>query len=113
MFTDERAAEYQAITGIPALMAKEISEDIGRPAYLSKEGEFKDSVRGPLERLEMGLMAASLSLSHSASTPISAKIERTQINKWFENSESKAQEKAQEVANTEKLDEDDFTMDRD
>jgi hypothetical protein len=110
MFTEERMAEYSAITGIPCLMAKKIVEDIGSPAYINKDNVLVEEVKGPLANLEVNMMAVGMGLTQVTQLPITPEITTSKIDTYFTKAKNKAEERDKENQLSEDLDNDPFTM---
>ena len=93
MFTDERQAEFQALTGVSHLVFTKAKDAIGSPAYFSK-GIYASFVDGNEEDIKSAVLAVLQGLNIDIA--YADKLSDANITKWFNLSEAKARE--QEIA---------------
>ena len=95
MFTDERQAEFQALTGVSHLVFTKAKDAIGSPAYFSK-GIYVDAFESNNECKE----SAVLAVLHGLNIDIAYadKLSDANITKWFNLSEAKAREQQAEYS---------------
>lgn len=95
MFTDERQAEFQALTGVSHLVFTKAKDAIGSPAYFSK-GVYASFVDGNEEDIK----SAVLAVLHGLNIDIAYtdKLSDVNITKWFKLSEAKAREQQAEYS---------------
>ena len=91
MFTDERQAEFQALTKINPLIFTKAHHAIGSPAYFSKS---KDIYVGAVEGSGDCIKSAVLAVLQGLNIDIAYvdKLSNVNIAKWFQLSEAKAKE---------------------
>lgn len=95
MFTDERQAEFQALTGVSHLVFTKTKDAIGSPAYFSK-GVYADAFEGNNECRESAVLAVLQGLNIDIA--YADKLSDTNITKWFQLSEAKAREQQAEYS---------------
>ena len=95
MFTDERQAEFQALTGVSHLVFTKAKDAIGSPAYFSK-GIYADAFEGNNECRESAVLAVLQGLNIDIAYV--DKLSDTNITKWFQLSEAKAREQQAEYS---------------
>ena len=95
MFTDERQAEFQALTGVSHLVFTKAKDAIGSPAYFSK-GIYADAFDGNNECRESAVLAVLQGLNIDIAYV--DKLSDTNITKWFQLSEAKAREQQAEYS---------------
>ena len=101
MFTDERQAEFQALTGVSYLTFIKAKDSIGSPAYFSK-GSYADAVAGNDDCRQSAVLAVLQGLNLDIT--YADKLSDTNITKWFNLSEAKAREQQAEATKLEVLD---------
>ena len=95
MFTDERQAEFQALTGVSHLVFTKAKDAIGSPAYFSK-GVYASFVDGNEEDIKSAVLAVLQGLNIDIA--YADKLSDTNITKWFKLSEAKAREQQAEYS---------------
>ena len=95
MFTDERQAEFQALTGVSHLVFTKAKDAIGSPAYFSK-GIYADAFESNNECRESAVLAVLQGLNIDIA--YADKLSDTNITKWFQLSEAKAREQQAEYS---------------
>lgn len=95
MFTDERQAEFQALTGVSHLVFTKAKDAIGSPAYFSK-GVYASFVDGNEEDIKSAVLAVLQGLNIDIA--YADKLSATNIDKWFKLSEAKAREQQAEYS---------------
>lgn len=95
MFTDERQAEFQALTGVSHLVFTKAKDAIGSPAYFSK-GIYADAFESNNECKESAVLAVLQGLNIDIA--YADKLSDTNITKWFQLSEAKAREQQAEYS---------------
>lgn len=95
MFTDERQAEFQALTGVSHLVFTKAKDAIGSPAYFSK-GIYASFVDGNEEDIKSAVLAVLQGLNIDIA--YADKLSDTNITKWFKLSEAKAREQQAEYS---------------
>ena len=95
MFTDERQAEFQALTGISHLVFTKAKDAIGSPAYFSK-GIYADAFESNNECRESAVLAVLQGLNIDIA--YADKLSDVNITKWFNLSEAKAREQQAEYS---------------
>ena len=95
MFTDERQAEFQALTGVNHLVFTKAKDAIGSPAYFSK-GIYASFVDGNEEDIKSAVLAVLQGLNIDIA--YADKLSDTNITKWFNLSEAKAREQQAEYS---------------
>ena len=93
MFTDERAMEFQALTGVSHLVFTKAKDAIGSPAYFSK-GIYADAFESNNECRESAVLAVLQGLNIDIA--YADKLSDVNITKWFKLSEAKAREQQAE-----------------
>lgn len=93
MFTDERQAEFQALTGVSHLVFTKAKDAIGSPAYFSK-GIYVDTFEPNNECRESAVLAVLQGLNIDIA--YADKLSDANITKWFKLSEAKAREQQAE-----------------
>lgn len=105
MFTDERQAEFEAITGISHLVATKARDAIGSPAYYSK-GILAMGIPG--NGSDMAPIILSILVDLDIDT--SYAVQLTKLDKWFDNALAKAQKKFDEFNKTQQLEDEDSSF---
>ena len=95
MFTDERQAEFQALTGVSHLIFTKAKDAIGSPAYFSK-GIYVDAFESDNECRESAVLAVLQGLNIDIA--YADKLSDANITKWFKLSEAKAKEQQAEYS---------------
>lgn len=95
MFTDERQAEFQALTGVSHLVFTKAKDAIGSPAYFSK-GIYTSFVDGNEEDIKSAVLAVLQGLNIDIA--YADKLSDANITKWFQLSEAKAREQQAEYS---------------
>ena len=95
MFTDERQAEFQALTGVSHLVFTKAKDAIGSPAYFSK-GVYTSFVDGDEEDIKSAVLAVLQGLKIDIAYV--DKLSDVNITKWFNLSEAKAREQQAEYS---------------
>lgn len=95
MFTDERQAEFQALTGVSHLVFTKAKDAIGSPAYFSK-GIYADAFESNNECRESAVLAILQGLNIDIA--YADKLSDANITKWFQLSEAKAREQQAEYS---------------
>lgn len=95
MFTDERQAEFQALTGVSHLVFTKAKDAIGSPAYFSK-GVYASFVDGNEEDIKSAVLAVLQGLNIDIA--YADKLSDVNITKWFNLSEAKAREQQAEYS---------------
>lgn len=95
MFTDERQAEFQALTGVSHLVFTKAKDAIGSPAYFSK-GVYANFVDGNEEDIKSAVLAVLQGLNIDIA--YADKLSDANITKWFNLSEAKAREQQAEYS---------------
>ena len=95
MFTDERQAEFQALTGVSHLVFTKAKDAIGSPAYFSK-GIYADAFESNNECRESAVLAVLQGLNIDIA--YADKLSDVNITKWFNLSEAKAREQQAEYS---------------
>lgn len=95
MFTDERQAEFQALTGVSHLVFTKAKDAIGSPAYFSK-GIYADAFESNNECRESAVLAVLQGLNIDIA--YADKLSDANITKWFQLSEAKAREQQAEYS---------------
>jgi len=101
MFTDERQAEFEVVTGISYLSATKARNAIGNPAYYSK-GVLTEAIQGNKDDLTNAITAVCVALDVDIS--YANKANQANIDKWFTVAESKAQKQFSEFNKLELVD---------
>ena len=101
MFTDERQAEFQAITGINYLTFTKARSAIGSPAYFSK-GKYSSQMEGDGESVNSIVLAILQGLD--IDIEYANKLSQHNIDKWFTVSDDKARKLEKEFKLNEVLD---------
>lgn len=105
MFTDERQAEFEAVTGVRYLTAMKARDAIGSPAYYSK-GQLVEAIPGNGMKKENVVMSILVDLD----IDIEYRSKLSQLDKWFETSYNKAKKKFDEFKKTESIDDTKFVL---
>ena len=95
MFTDERQAEFQALTDVSHLVFTKAKDAIGSPAYFSK-GIYASFVDGNEEDIKSAVLAVLQGLNIDIA--YADKLSDANITKWFQLSEAKAREQQAEYS---------------
>ena len=95
MFTDERQAEFQALTGVSHLVFTKAKDAIGSPVYFSK-GIYADAFESNNECRESAVLAVLQGLNIDIA--YADKLSDVNITKWFNLSEAKAREQQAEYS---------------
>lgn len=95
MFTDDRQAEFQALTGVSHLVFTKAKDAIGSPAYFSK-GIYADAFESNNECRESAVLAVLQGLNIDIA--YADKLSDANITKWFNLSEAKAREQQAEYS---------------
>ena len=95
MFTDERQAEFQALTGVSHLVFTKAKDAIGSPAYFSK-GIYADAFESNNECRESAVLTVLQGLNIDIA--YADKLSDVNITKWFQLSEAKAREQQAEYS---------------
>lgn len=95
MFTDERQAEFEALTGVSHLIFTKAKDAIGSPAYFSK-GIYVDTFEPNNECRESAVLAVLQGLNIDIA--YADKLSDVNISKWFSLSEAKAREQQAEYS---------------
>ena len=101
MFTDERQAEFQALTGVSTLVFNNARDVIGSPAYFSK-GNYVSELDGSMLNRKEAMLAVLQGLNLDL-TYID-RLSDANIGKWFDRAEVKAKEQLAEFSKNEKID---------
>ena len=101
MFTDERAMEFQALTGVSTLVFNNARDVIGSPAYFSK-GNYVSELDGSMLNRKEAMLAVLQGLNLDL-TYID-RLSDANIGKWFDRAEVKAKEQLAEFSKNEKID---------
>ena len=101
MFTDERQAEFQAITGVSHLEASKARDILGSPAYYSK-GQLAPSIPGNSESITTVITAICDALS--IDIEYVDKVNVDTIARWFSVAEAKANKQFEEFQQMEHID---------
>ena len=101
MFTDERATEFQALTGVSTLVFNNARDVIGSPAYFSK-GNYVSELDGSMLNRKEAMLAVLQGLNLDL-TYID-RLSDANISKWFDRAEVKAKEQLAEFSKNEKID---------
>lgn len=108
MFTNERQAEFTALTSIDYLIALDAYHKLGRPAYFSKQMTLVDELPFQ-EGYDIPLMAIAASLGLDADE--AKLITDEKLKALFSASKKKAEQKLEEYSRTKETAEDsEFTM---
>ena len=95
MFTDDRQAEFQALTGVSHLVFTKAKDAIGSPAYFSK-GIYADAFESNNKCRESAVLAVLQGLNIDIA--YADKLSDATITKWFNLSEAKAREQQAEYS---------------
>lgn len=101
MFTDERQAEFKAITKMTHLLASKARDAIGSPAYYSK-GILANAIPGDGTSITTALTAVCDVLG--IDLDYVNKVNQTTINRWFKVAQDKAEKQYAEFRKTEVID---------
>lgn len=109
MFTDERQAEFEALTNLNYLAVVKAREAIGSPAYCKKDGTYIASLEGNGDCVEQALTAICVGLD--IDLEYVNKVNQTNLDKWFDIEDVKAKKKEKEFNKSNDLDSNtDFTL---
>lgn len=109
MFTDERKAEFNAITGVPTIVWEAVADAMGRPAYFSK-GIVVDAIGPNADKFAMAIKLLLTNLG----LPLryADKASTSNLEKYFLRCEDRAVTAQAELTKTKLLDDSQqFTMD--
>lgn len=101
MFTDERQAEFKAITKMTHLLASKARDAIGSPAYYSK-GILANAIPGDGTSITTALTAVCDVLG--IDLDYVNKVNQTTINRWFKVAQDKAEKQYVEFKKIEVID---------
>ena len=101
MFTDERQAEFKAITKMTHLLASKARDAIGSPAYYSK-GILANAIPGDGTSITTALTAVCDVLG--IDLEYVNKVNQTTINRWFKVAQDKAEKQYAEFKKIEVID---------
>lgn len=93
MFTDERQAEFEAITGLVHLSASKARDAIGSPAYYSK-GNLANAIPSNGESMDTAVTAVCDAIGIDLA--YAAKVNASTVARWFKVAEDKAQKQYSE-----------------
>jgi hypothetical protein len=103
MFTDERQAEFEAITGLNYLTCAKARDAIGSPAYYSK-GVLANHIPGNGDDVKNAVTAVCIALN--IDLDYANKVNSSTIDKWFTIAKAKADKQYGEFKKTEIVDAD-------
>lgn len=101
MFTDERQAEFEALTGMKYLAVVKAREALGSPAYYSK-GNLANAIPGNGDCIKQALTAICVGLD--IDIDYVNKASKANIDKWFTVAKTKATKQYNESKKSEELD---------
>lgn len=101
MFTDERAVEFQVLTGVSTLVFNNARDVIGSPAYFSK-GNYISELDGSMLNRKEAMLAVLQGLN--LDLIYIDRLSDENIGKWFNRAEIKAKEQLAEFSKNEKID---------
>jgi len=108
MFTDERQAEFEAITGLLHLSATKARDAIGSPAYYSK-GNLANAIPSNGDCMDTAVTAVCDSIG--VDLAYASKVNVDTVARWFKVSEDKAQKQYAEFKKIEIVNDDNnFTI---
>ena len=109
MFTDERQAEFEAITGTSFLAVSTTRNLIGSPAYYSKGVLTPEMPPMDIESISIALTAVCDSLNIDI-TYVN-KVTKSSLERWFSVARAKAEKQFEAFERVEKVDsENNFTL---
>ena len=110
MFTDERQAEFEAITGTSFLAVSTARNLIGSPAYYSKGVLTPEMPPMDIESIFIALTAVCNSLNIDIEY-VNNKVTKASIARWFSTAKAKAEKQFEAFERVEKVDsENNFTL---
>lgn len=101
MFTDERQAEFEAITGLSHLATVKARDAIGSPAYYSK-GNLANAIPSNGESIETTLTAVCDRLN--VDLEYVNKVNESTLSRWFNAAQAKAEKQYAEFKRVEIVD---------
>ena len=109
MFTDERQAEFEAITGTSFLAVSTARNLIGSPAYYSKGVLTPEMPSMDIESISIALTAVCNSLN--VDITYVNKVTKASLERWFSTARAKAEKQFEAFERVEKVDsENNFTL---
>ena len=109
MFTDERQAEFEAITGASFLAVSTARNLIGSPAYYSKGVLTPEVPSMAIESISIALTAVCDSLN--IDIEYANKVTKASLERWFSVARAKAEKQFEAFERVEKVDsENNFTL---
>ena len=109
MFTDERQAEFEAITGTSFLAVSTARNLIGSPAYYSKGVLTPEMPPMDIESISIALTAVCSSLN--VDITYVNKVTKSSLERWFSVARAKAEKQFEAFERVEKVDsENNFTL---
>lgn len=109
MFTDERQAEFEAITGTSFLAVSTARNLIGSPAYYSKGVLTPEMPSMDIESISIALTAVCNSLN--VDITYVNKVTKASLERWFSVARAKAEKQFEAFERVEKVDsENNFTL---
>lgn len=109
MFTDERQAEFEAITGTSFLAVSTARNLIGSPAYYSKGVLTQEVPSKDIESISTALTAVCDSLN--IDIEYVNKVNKASLDRWFSVAKAKAEKQYEAFERVEKVDsENNFTL---
>ena len=109
MFTDERQAEFEAITGTSFLAISTARNLIGSPAYYSKGVLTPELPSMDIESISIALIAVCDSLN--IDIEYANKVTKASLERWFSVARAKAEKQFEAFERVEKVDsENNFTL---
>lgn len=109
MFTDERQAEFEAITGTSFLAISTARNLIGSPAYYSKGVLTPEMLPMDIESISIALTAVCDSLN--IDIEYANKVTKASLERWFSVARAKAEKQFEAFERVEKVDsENNFTL---
>ena len=110
MFTAERQAEFTALTGIDYLIALDASHQLGRPAYVTKAGDYVEEFIYSADKYAVALTAVAHSLG--LDVVYANQVTTEELDKWFKSSKSKALAKVDAQKKSDAIDDEPFTLEQ-
>ena len=101
MFTDERQAEFKAITGMSHLLVSKARDAIGSPAYYSK-GVLANAIPGDRTCIKTAVTAVCASLN--IDLVYVNRVNEESIERWFKAAQDKAEKQYAEFRKIEVID---------
>lgn len=101
MFTDERQAEFKALTGVSHLVMSKARDAIGSPAYFNK-GVYSTQIEGNGDCRKSAILAILQGLN--VDIEYVKQFSDSKIAKWFQVSDEKAKAKRDEFNKNEAVD---------